>query len=119
MGDASDWSVRHSRQIVRFDPHGRGWAVRASVDENSPPPHAVANWAKPSQRAPSPTRSVSPTLPPRRPCPSTALQPIQNVNELVLKREVAMLETRLAAVERAYKIQEKLVDGFCRMRVGR
>jgi len=41
------------------------------------------------------------------------------VNELVLKREVAMLETRLAAVERAYRIQEKLVDGFCRMRVGR
>jgi len=38
---------------------------------------------------------------------------------MVLKRELAMLETRLAGVERAYKIQEKLVDGFCRMRVWR
>ena len=119
-------SVRRSQEIVRFDPCGRGWSVRASVDENSPPPHVVSNWTEaPSPLSPlgtlppSPTRSVSPpNLPPRRgPKPSAVLCPVHNVNELVLKREVAMLETKLAAAERAYKIQETLIVGFCRLHV--
>ena len=110
--DPRDSSVRHSRQIVGFDPLGRGWAIRASADENSPPPHAANNWMQKPPKTPRMVRSTSPVLPPLR-----ALQPIQTANERALQREIAMLENKLASVERAFMIQSKLVDGFCKLRV--
>lgn len=122
--------MRHSRQIVAFDAGGRGWDVRESVDENSPPPHvspsprltegvAVARprrvWT--AAPPPEPVRSVSPPIPARDQIKRTVLVPISNVNELILKKEIGALESELARVKRAFLIQEKVVDGFCKLRM--
>ena len=123
-------TVRHSRQIVAFDAGGRGWDVRASVDENSPPPHVSPTawftegvtaprprrvWA--AAPPPEPVRSVSPPIPARDQMKRTVLVPISNVNELILKKEIGALESELARAKRAFLIQEKVVDGFCKMRM--
>jgi len=42
---------------------------------------------------------------------------VSNVNELVLKKEIALLESKLSAAERTLKIQDELVNGFCRVRL--
>lgn len=133
-------SVRHSRQIVRYDANGGGWQLTASVDENSPPPHVAASarrrpppvWPPPTieddgvfslpplhglHTVPVLQRSVSPTLPPRRSRSSGVLLPVTNVTELVLKKEIGQLETELARATRLLKVQDKLVSGFCGLKM--
>ena len=134
-------TVRHSKHIVAFDGRGRGWDVGLSADENSPPPHvskavgagaAVGggggggelgdvrqrqrqprNWA--FETGPEPIRSTSPTIK-KRPSRS-ALAPVSNVNELLLIKEIGALESELARVKRAFLIQDKILNGFCKLRI--
>jgi hypothetical protein len=119
---------RHSRQVVAFDARGMGWEIRESADENSPPPHAPVErfgraasglpnhaWAPTGPPAPAPIRSSSPVI--RNSRARVSLLPITNVNELVLKKEIGALETELARVKRAFLIQDRVVDGFCRLRI--
>jgi len=129
-------TVRHSKHIVAFDGRGRGWDVGLSADENSPPPHvskaggaAVGgggggelgdvrqrqrqprNWA--FETGPEPIRSTSPTIEKKR----SALAPVSNVNELLLIKEIGALESELARVKRAFLIQDKILNGFCKLRI--
>ena len=108
--------VRRSQQIVKFDPCGLGWNVRDSVDENSSPAHTPKSFRTILiSQAPEPTRSVSPTLPPRR--SSRVLQPVSNVNELVLCKEIGKLETEIEALRKHAKAQDRLISGFCSLHV--
>ena len=135
MSDSSAWGawdVRRSSQAVRYDARGRGWDVRASADENSPPPHVMGArrpfpvWtaADESEVVPEPQRSVSPSLPhssssssSRLSRASSAMRPVRDANELALRKEISDLEIRLDNVQRAFHVQNKLIDGFCRLRV--
>jgi len=76
------------------------------------PTHA---WAPTGPPAPAPIRSSSPVI--RKSRARVSLLPITNVNELVLKKEIGALETELARVKRAFLIQDRVVDGFCRLRI--
>lgn len=132
------WDVRRSSQVVQYDARGRGWDVRASADENSPPPHVIGArrpfpvWtaADESEVVPEPQRSVSPSLPSLPSLPhsssssssrlsraSSATRPVRDANELALRKEISDLEIRLDNVQRAFHVQNKLIDGFCRLRV--
>jgi len=135
LGAWGAWDVRRSSQVVRYDARGRGWDVRASADENSPPPHVIGArrpfpvWteADESEVVPEPQRSVSPSLPSlphsssssssRLSRASSAMRPVRNANELALRKEISDLEIRLDNVQRAFHVQNKLIDGFCRLRV--
>jgi len=105
-----------------------GWQIRESADENSSPSHAqpfgrfgravdipTHAWAPTGPPAPAPIRSSSPVI--RKSRARVSLLPITNVNELVLKKEIGALETELARVKRAFLIQDRVVDGFCRLRI--
>lgn len=80
-------AVRRSQQVVAYDPTGNGWAVRASVGADSPPPHAAAGSPRGPRwpaRLPSPPRSVSPSFSPRsdrllRRSPSVPVLPLTPV----------------------------------------
>lgn len=111
-------SVRHSKVVV-FDAEARGWEIRESTDENSPPPHV--NRRTPA--FPKPVRCESPTLNLKR-CKSTAvLHPNNptnrpsNTSVEALHARIAQLESELEAVKTAYAIQNKLIDGFCKLKL--
>lgn len=83
-----------------------------------------------SEVVPEPQRSVSPSLPSLPSLPhsssssssrlsraSSAMRPVRNANELALRKEISDLEIRLDNVQRAFHVQNKLIDGFCRLRV--
>lgn len=114
--------VRKSRQPVNFRADGGGWIIRASVDENSPPPHLLAARSLRGFRAmpelrvttspeglrPPPTAPVAPVArPPRKP-----LVPIEH---LVFVNEIKSLETELGHARRHIVVQNHLIKGFCQM----
>ena len=110
--------VRHSRQVVAFDAEARGWAIRESADENSPPPHV-------NRRTPAfpPVRCQSPKLNLKR-CKSGPLHPINpnrppvpNTSIEALHARIARLESELEAVKTAYVIQNKLLDGIIKIKL--
>lgn len=103
--------VRKSAQIVNFNRFADGWQIRESADENSSPPHLL------KQPLPPPIRCTSPKLTNRNSVRPSVLQPISNVNELTLIKELGVLEHQNAALKRAYYLQGKIVDGFCKLRM--
>ena len=133
---------RKSQQVVRFDGMARGWDVRESADENSPPPHVVCKFPR-VRDGPSyviekdgtigPVRCASPEIDvAERVCavqPRPPLAPSTGGNGtggpsasgrcevMVLKRELKALELALAAERRAHQRANKLIDGFCRLRI--
>ena len=102
--------MRKSQAPVLFDHKGRGWDLRESADENSPPPHAaVCGWGA----LPPLVRTVSPSmkrladadalLPPEGGLPRRVLADVQNANECALKNEIRELEKRVANLNAVFE----------------
>ena len=99
--------VRHSRKIVRFNAKGDGWAVRASADENSTPPHARGYTS-----LGEPVRSLSPILStsarPPMTCFTQVRRPLTSLTAVeVLTKEIGELEIENARLVWGYCVSRK------------
>ena len=118
---ARDLPVRRSKEAVRFDPQGRGWSIRDSVDSQSVPDGE--NHRLPP--APAPVRSLSPIPPSPNPTVRTPLvvrKPVLDVSNMILAKEIGCLEVENAMLKKDNRnlrdqnaAYEKVVSGLCKL----
>jgi len=108
--------VRKSQQAVNFNAYG-GWSVRASADENTSPPH-IANhhhhrslWTAP----PPPVVSASPKSTRRN--NAFAVVSNESTETATLVAEIKLLEQELSNANKQIFVQNKIIDGFCRLKL--
>ena len=119
--------IRKSQEPVVFRADGRGWSIRASVDENSPPPHLLRGCPplvvttspeglRPPSRGAAPPDAPpdAPPKPPPKPSPSRRA-PLVPLDHLILCNEIKSLETELDTARKQIVLQNQLIKGFCRM----
>ena len=118
-----DNGVRRS-VIVKFNAGGGGWSIRESADENSPPPHIVRRSSVWAVAPPPPLMLVASPKGMRRElvknAPRTPLAPtnVFNIETQVLVSEMRLLEQQLQNACKQIKVQNRIIDGFCRLKLG-
>lgn len=124
------YGVRRSRHIVKFDADGGGWHVRDSVDENSTPHHVLKKIPLQEPLAwPPPPRlilTVSPKGTRKRVEKEVGVEavlvrptrvPLVPVDTQTLVNEVRLLEFQLKHANRQICVQNRLIDGFCKLKI--